>query len=210
MKSLLATLKEKLNLTDEQHKAAAEVFKNTDYRDIRAGGFISNDRYEAEKKEWSDKLNAEASRAADFELALKDAEGKSKSDFESQIKELTAKHESEKAAIAESAIKEKTKLLVGQELAKANCLDVPSAIFKLGDEVMSKITIKDNGDLLGLSEHVAELQKNNAHLFRAFAAEPTATPGDGTGQPKTASGFEQIRQDRMTMTEAEFDRKYNL
>lgn len=153
-------------------------------QDQQAGGEPSQEqkakRLEKEVADLKAQLDEANKQVAEFGKKLEDA--LTNEDVEKAVKEAKDAFEKEQAEAAAKATEREKRLVVENELIKANCIDTTSALAHID---LAGVEIASDGHISGLD--VSGLAESHAHLFEkpnTSKVSSAGTPG-GNGKKMT-------------------------
>jgi len=159
-------------LPEEAHKAFDEAIKGAKFVDLKDGGYVSQEKYTdleiklSETNKAFKKLTDESGAAGQTIEQLTAQIAAIKTEHDNKINEITAQTAADKKATA-----------VKMKLIQAGAHDADLTISALKD-VMDKIELKSNGDVVGISDHIKELQTQRPFLFKSEEPKGTHVPGN--------------------------------
>jgi len=165
----------KAKLPEEAHKAFDEAIKGAKFVDLKDGGYVSQEKYNALETK-SDEIKKLSEQQAD-EIKKAGESGKTIEDLQTKIKSLEDDHKNKLSELENQTLLDKKATAVKMKLIQAGAHDADLTISALKD-VMDKIELKDNGDVVGISDHIKELQTQRPFLFKSEEPKGTHVPGN--------------------------------
>lgn len=148
--------------------------------DNSKGEFVNKGKAEAEKREIESKLKEAQAQIAAQSEAVKKAEAAvgNIEELKAKFAETEASYKKQLADIETATRRERQTFIVKDKLHAAGCKDVEYALFKLNQKgALDKLEFKENGDVVGLTDHIKELQTESPAHWQAQEAKGTYVPG---------------------------------
>lgn len=161
----------------EEFKKAAEGMK---LADLSTGEYVAKGKYEAELRDANAKLKEAQERivAMGEEVKKAQAAGASLEELKTKLAQSEAEWQRKLAEAETKAAQERRTAALKDKLNAAGCKDADYALFKLNQKgVLDKLEFKDNGDIVGLTDYIKELQTENPAHWTAENQRETYIPG---------------------------------
>lgn len=170
----------------DEFKKACEGLK---LADLATGEYVAKGKYEAELRDANAKLKEAQTQIENMGEEVKKAQsaGASLEELKAKLAETETTYQQKLKDVETAAQKERQTALVKDKLHTAGCKDADYALFKLNQKgALDKLEYKENGDIVGLTDHIKELQTESPDHWRIEQKQGTHTPGEpakSTGEP---------------------------
>lgn len=148
---------------------------------LATGEYTDKNKADSERREVENKLKEAQTQIAAQSEAIKKAEaaGASLEELKAKLAETETSYQQKLTEVEKQAARERQAGVIKDHLVKAGCKDTDYALFKLNQKgALDKLEFKENGEVLGLTDHVKELQTANPAIWDVKQPQGTHVPSD--------------------------------